>query len=110
MTNETKETDQMAERVEKAEKGLLDRGYVEVPEYDRLQVGQRVRHIGEQWSEAYHTGTGVIEKIFYREKSSWGANDVELIVKRDKPRFGPNDTHGYWASYHTIVVNTEEWT
>lgn len=85
---------------ERAEE-LLSHGYVEIQEAGRLRVGQRVRHAGQQYPEAYRNGTGVIEKIFRSPRIIWGKEDVELIVKRDKPMWGPDDTHGYWADYHT---------
>lgn len=83
---------------------LLDYGYVEVQEHGCLKVGQRVRHVGQQYSEAYNNGTGTLERIFHRPDRG---NDVEVIVKRDKPQFGPHDTHGFWANYHTIVIDAE---
>lgn len=80
-------------------KGLLDCGYSEVSSKGILEVGQRVRHSGEQYSKAYDEGTSVIEHILVR------GTDVEVIIHRDEPRFGPNDTHSQWANYHTIPVN-----
>ena len=77
---------------------LLSSGYLEVDQAGELQVGQRVRHAGQQYAEARRFGTAVIERIFQR------APDIELIVKRDKPEWGPDDTHGYWADYHTVAV------
>jgi hypothetical protein len=77
---------------------LLECGYEEVKHNGLLEVGQRVRHSGEQYSEAYSKGTSVIERIFVRE------NDVEVIIKRDEPRWSPTDTHSQWANYHTIPV------
>lgn len=86
-------------------KELLDMGYEEVTEapgpYGALNVGQRVHHVGQQYSEA-RAGTATIERIFIRHSRD---NDVEVIAKRDKPIWGPNDTHGYWANYHTIPAS-----
>lgn len=79
---------------------LLGRGYTEVTEAGELFVGQRVRHIGEQYPDAILHGTAVIERIFIKA----GGKDVELIARRDKPRWGPEDTHGFWANYHTAPV------
>jgi hypothetical protein len=88
--------------------GLQYRGYVEVAEIDDLKVGCRIRHRNEQYPEAYHSGTGTVERIFHRKNESferqWGHKDVELIVKRDKPRFSPDDTHAFVANYHVEVV------
>lgn len=78
---------------------LLNRGYAEVQTAGELHVGQRVRHVGQQYPEAVREGTAVIERIFTRGK------DVELIARRDKPEWGPEDTHGFWANYHTATVH-----
>mgnify|MGYP000535070441 CR=1 FL=1 len=78
---------------------LLRAGYTEVQTAGELHVGQRVRHVGQQYPEAIREGTAVIERIFTRGK------DVELIARRDKPEWGPNDTHGFWANYHTAPVH-----
>ena len=85
---------------ESAATALIGSGYTEVQEHAALKVGDRVRHVGEQYTDAYQRGSGVIERIFVR-----GERDVELIVKRDKPRWSPTDTHGYWADYHTVKVS-----
>jgi hypothetical protein len=82
---------------EKRAQELIDCGYTEVQERGRLRVGARVRHVGQQYPQA-RNGTATIERIFTR------GVDVELIAKRDKPDWGPNDTHGYWADYHTVVI------
>ena len=83
-------------------KDLLDRGYVDVQEFDNLRIGQRVRHVGQQYSAARLNGTAVIEWIFKSPRIIHGRPDVEVIAKRDKPIWGPDDTHGYWADYHTV--------
>jgi hypothetical protein len=90
---------------ERAEE-LLSRDYREITEFEQFRIGQRVRHGGEQWPEAIRNGTGVIERIFQSPRIIWGKPDVEFIVRRDKPKFGPDDTHGYWADYHTIIVRS----
>lgn len=85
----------------------LKRGSVEVQEFNGLTVGDRVRHVGEQYPEAYRNGTGTIERIFHLEKSSWAQKhqrpDIELIVKRDNPGT-PDDTYRFLADYHVAVV------
>ena len=86
-------------------KSLSERGYEEVDTVGILSVGQRVRHSGEQYSEAYRDGTSVIDKIFVKKGND---KDVEVIIHRDKPRWGPTDTHSQWANYHTIPVNKFE--
>lgn len=78
---------------------LLSYGYKEVTEHGQFHVGARVRHIGEQYREA-RNGTATIERIFTHDK----LGHMEMIVKRDKPRFGPNDTHGFWANYHAVMI------
>lgn len=87
---------------------LLSRGYVEVQEFSHLHVGQRVRHVGQQYPEAYRNGTATIERIFRSPRTTWGRPDVELIAKRDKPIWGPDDMHAYWADYHAVLVGDIE--
>lgn len=89
---------------EEQAQSLLDRGYVEVQQAAGFSVGDRVRHIGQQYYDARVYGTGNVERIFAKP-SLLRYPDVELIVKRDKPLWGPTDTHGYWANYHTQGVN-----
>lgn len=79
---------------------LLANGYTEVETAGRLSVGQRVRHVGEQYSDAIWNGTAVIERIFTKADGK----DVELIARRDKPGWSATDTHGFWADYHTSAV------
>lgn len=90
---------------------LLHQGYVEVEEITGLKVGQRVRHMGEQYSDALRDGTGNIERIFHKENSSWsqkngGRPDVEVIVKRDKVQYAGGSTHALLANYHVIAVDS----
>lgn len=84
---------------------LLGRGYVEVQEFGELKVGSRVRHTGQRWSDAIWKGTGNIERIFQRDKSSWtqkyGKPDVEVIVKKDAP-----DEYSYLADYHVALAES----
>lgn len=88
-------------RADRQAASLLDHGYTEVQQRDRLSVGGRVHHIGEQYPEA-RSGTATVERIFVR-----GERDVELITKRDKSGLGgPTDTHGFWASYHTVIATS----
>ena len=83
---------------------LLARGYIEVEEIARLKVGQRVRHVGEQYYQAVDHGTAILERIFHHPtRLIQGSADIEVIVKRDKPRW-ETGTHGFWADYHTVVV------
>ena len=79
-------------------KSLIDCGYSEVTSSGILEVGQRVRHSGERYPEAYDNGTSVIEKILVR------GTDVEVIIHRDTPLWSPTDTHSQWANYHAIPV------
>lgn len=81
---------------------LLARGYTEVESAGQFSVGQRVRHVGEQYPDAMWNGTAVIERMFTLPEG----RDVELIARRDKPRWGPDDSHGFWASYHTAPIIT----
>lgn len=83
---------------------LKSRGYEEFPGFidkDRtLNVGDRVRKNNQRFG--YDTGTGTIERIFVKEKSSWSqtyrTDDVELIVKND------DGTYSFVAQYHVSKV------
>lgn len=90
---------------------LVGDGFVEVQEFRHLKIGQRVRHVNQQWPEAHAEGTGTIERIFRQPEGQWertyGRPNVELIVKNDKPRFGPDDTHMFVADYHIEVVGSD---
>lgn len=90
-------------RAEDRAADLLASGYLETTSIGRLTVGQRVHHIGERYPEASDNGTAVLERIFHQPGRAPHNTDVEVIVKRDKPRY-ENDTHGFWADYHTVVV------
>ena len=92
------ERKQAAEDALRAAASLLASGYEEVTEHGRLAVGQRVKHIGELYSDAGWYGTAALQRIFVRRET-----DVEVIVLRDKP--GMSGLHGQWADYHTEVVH-----
>ena len=90
---------------EKIIEDLLAHGYEEVPGFiDKdgrsLNVGDRVRKTNQMFG--YETGTGVIERIFHKEKSAWSqkyrSDDVELIVKND------NGSYSFVAHYHVSKV------
>lgn len=88
---------------------LLARGYVEVGEINDLKVGARVKHVGQQWGGAYRNGTATIERLFFKERSSWSQKtnrpDIEIIVKKDTTPF--NSGYGYWADYHTQLADNQ---
>ena len=88
------EADQYAE-------DLKNRGYAEAGEHNYLKVGQRVRHIGQQYPDAIQQGTGTLERIFVHTTKS---RDIEVIVKHDEPQFGSD--YGYWADYHTVIIRS----
>lgn len=79
---------------------LLANGYTEVTEAGRLKVDQQVDHVGQRYPGA-SDGTAVIERIFSKD----GGRDIELIARRYKPS-SPDDTHGFWADYHTMPAVT----
>lgn len=90
---------------------LVASGYRDIKEKDGLRVGARVRHRGEQYYEAYATGTAVVRAIMERDPSSWsvsyGRRDIELIVERDVPMLPDMSPLGQWADYHTVLVVVE---
>lgn len=83
---------------EEVAQSYLAKGGVELQTFKHLEVGARVKHVGERWSEAYQNGTGVIERIFHFPNSNWsqkyGREDVELIVHKD------SGDYSYVADYH----------
>ncbi|WP_250029737.1 hypothetical protein [Paractinoplanes maris] len=78
---------------------LINRGYKQVGQRKHLTVGARVRHVGEQYDEAYENGTGNIYGITVRRE-----NDVELVVVRDEPRFSGGSRIAGLANYHVQVI------
>lgn len=95
-TDESPKSPEAPSRADEHAAGLLANGYTEVTEAGRLKVDQRVYHIGQRYPGASE-GTAVIERIF----SKADGKDIELIARRDKPS-SPDDTHGFWADYHTL--------
>jgi hypothetical protein len=86
---------------------LVERGYVEVDEFEGLRAGGRVRHSGEQFPSAAQHGTGTVVAVYERTNSAWSrlsynGFDVEVIVDRDKPSIGGQSTISQWASYATV--------
>lgn len=83
---------------------MIRRGSVEVTYFGDLAVGDRVRHIGHRWPDAYRIGTGTIERIFHRPNSVWsrthGRPNVELFVKKD------DGSYSYLADYHVEVIES----
>lgn len=59
---------------------------------DPIPVGTRVRHIGEQYPEAYLHGTGTVVEVvrYYPQDRSY-----EYLVRCDKPPF--------WSRGETLV-------
>lgn len=82
---------------------LEQHGYVEVDEHGWIKPGVRVRHVGEQYPEAYDKGTSVVLAVMHKPDSAWSQKyhqaDLEIIVERDKPQFGRRITN--WAHYQT---------
>lgn len=96
------------EQMEDAVSDMLEHGYVEVSEINKLKVGARVKHTNQRWPGSYTNGTATIERIFHKPVSSWSQKynrqDIELIVRRD----GDELAYGYWADYHTELPDTHE--
>lgn len=99
-TDESIKRPEAPSRADEHAAGLLANGYTEVTDAGRLKVDQRVYHIGQRYPGASE-GTAVIERIF----SKADGKDIELIARRDKPS-SPDDTHGFWADYHTLPAIT----
>lgn len=82
------------------------------PSGRRLHVGARVRHIGEQYPEAFRSGTGTVAALLHKPRSGWsqshGQPDIELVMLRDKPRFEGDDGRlSQVAHYHVEVIERE---
>lgn len=88
---------------------LREGGWTEIPEFDQLRPGVRIRHSGQQWAEAVLKGTGVIlhitEKMDSEWARNWGQRDIEMIVRWDEPRFGQELSH--LAQYHVDVATDQ---
>jgi hypothetical protein len=104
-------TPEQTERVEKALVDLRSRGYVDINEHGRLRPGVRIRHRGDQYSEAYQNGTGVVIAITEKPNSAWSASwrmpDIELLVLWDKEHRGI-DRISQLAQYHVSVIEQDE--
>ncbi|GAA0494203.1 hypothetical protein Ade02nite_20560 [Paractinoplanes deccanensis] len=87
---------------------LHEHGYVDRPEFKGLKPGDRVKHRGEQYPEAYDQGTATVWAVVEKPDSAWSrkyhASDVELIVVRDRPFAEGMSRVTSWANYHTEAV------
>ena len=85
---------------------LLARGYVEIPEFEGLRPGARVRHRGEQYARAHLEGTATVRYVFRKDPSSWAQTyrrpDVEIVAERDDTEIGPM----FVADYHVDLVGS----
>ncbi len=99
---------EFAEEYAAMQAALTAAGYRPV-DYATLPPGERVRHRGEQWPEAYDQGTGVVLAVMEKPNSawsqSWGGADVELIVLKDKPLLPGLSRLAQLANYHVQAVN-----
>ena len=90
---------------------LISRGYRDIEEIDGLTVGSRVRHRGEQYSDAIRRGTGVVRVLTEKAPSLWarqyGRRDIELIVESDRPRFSSKLMKV--ADYHVVLIGACYW-
>lgn len=86
---------------------LLECGYTELfVSPTGIVPGDRVRHVGERYSEAYDNGTAVVERMFGRMFQD--GHHTEFVVRRDKPILDGGDSHGFWAGYATVPVTPLE--
>jgi hypothetical protein len=69
-------------------------GWLPVDSAKKYGAGVHIRHIGQQWAEAYWHGTGVIVAVLKRN------DEIELIVAYDKPRFEGGSRITQLGSYH----------
>ena len=85
-------------------------GYQEIPEYKGIKPGQRVRHLGHRYTEAYRDGTATVLAVMQKDPSSWaqtyGRPDVEIIVQLDKP-YDPESPVRTWSDYQTTRIEQE---
>jgi hypothetical protein len=87
---------------------LLEAGYRDVTDCPRgLAPGVRVRHVGQQYVEAYRDGTATVLHVMENVGSTWSrsyrSRDIEVLVQRDRPLVGTS-LLGQWADYHCAVV------
>lgn len=106
-------TAQERERLDAIHAELAANGYQDIAAHitarRQLRVGDRIRHIGQQWPEAFDHGTGHIAVLTEKPGSKWsqdhGRPDVELIAVWDKPRLA-NSRISQLADYH-VELTTE---
>lgn len=85
-------------------------GYQEIPEVRGVKAGDRVRHYGEQYSEAHTNGTATVLAVMQSGRTISGRPDIELIVRRDRPFLPSMSPVTNWADYHTCAIRkTAEW-
>lgn len=95
--------------------GLYEHGYVDLDEYvypvfgERLHVGARIRHVGDQWWKARRHGTGVVVALTEKPASSWSKEhrkrDIELVAQWDNPR--NRGRFSQLAQYHIEVIRRD---
>lgn len=78
---------------------LHESGYINVEEHGALKAGARIRHVGQQYPEAYRDGTGYVVSVTQRHE-----RDFELVVVYDQPRFEGASRLTVLADYHVEVV------
>ena len=87
---------------------LESRGYRQVHAFNELIPGARVRHVGEQYTDAIIHGTARIIAVLQKPSSSWEMSndrpDIEVIIQRDPERVRGMPAVAQWADYHTVVV------
>lgn len=91
--------------------GLKRRGWVEVDEFRSLRPGVRIRHRGEQYTEAYRDGTATVLIVTEKPNSPWARKyhhpDVELVALTDRDRFGTGIRLMFVADYHVEIVEVQ---
>ena len=69
-------------------------GWLPVESAKAYKPGVRIRHVGQQYWQAYENGTGVIVAVLKRN------DEIELLVAYDEPRFPGGSRITQLGSYH----------
>ena len=105
-------TEEEQDRLLEIRQELRERGYQDITEHGDLRVGARIRHRGQQFTEAFRHGTGYVVALMEKPDSAWSRTyrmpDIELVVVFDKPALLSSSRLSQLAQYHVSVVEVAD--